>query len=232
MVNLPGNLFLSSTQTDAVCQLLDRATRQPRYQYPWEDLEGDLSRMARPHIPFVGYGSLLNSQSAARTLDGDTVRSRQPVIAFGARRIFNYKMPSNGGNYGPPVNDLALAALNVHLTGDIEDALNAVLVEVTAESIPKLRAREVGYDLEPVVCLYWNDLEERPILTYILQAPAEPRLGERRTSSTLEPHREYYQVCKTGAKEFGEPFLDFWLATTFLADGETAMGKWESTAFL
>ena len=231
MLQLPEGVRLGTEQTNAVCQLLEAAKQQLRYQYPWEGLEEDLSRMARPHIPFMSYGSLLNSQSAAQTLDDDTLHSRQPVIALGVRRIFNYEMSMNGGNYGPPTNDLASAALNVCLTGDIKDAVNGVLVEMTLEDIPALRTREIGYDLEPVVCLSWNELKKPPSLAFILQAPNEPRAGKKRTNPTLKPHRKYYQVCRDGAEEFGESFLNFWLATTFLADGVTAVGKWESTAF-
>ncbi|MDA2912528.1 hypothetical protein MYX77_00960 [Acidobacteriia bacterium AH_259_A11_L15] len=120
--------------------------------------------------------------------------------------------------------------MNVRLTGDINDAINGIMVEISVKDIPALQAREVGYDLAPIACLRWNDLEETPFVAYILCCPDEPRDGKRRTNDGLEPHREYYKVCRRGAAEVGEEFLRFWLSTTYLADGVTPVAQWEATA--
>jgi hypothetical protein len=231
MLELQQGVWLSAAQTKALSQRINEARRQPTYPYPWEGLEERLRRAGSSKILFVGYGSMLNSGSAARTISSESLRFRQPVIALGGRRLFNYEMRSDGGRYGPPTGHLDLAALNVRLTGLIEDAINGVLVEIPLSDIPALRAREVGYDLEPVACLGWEELEKPPFLAYILQAPDEPRAGKRRTNNSLEPHREYYRVCRNGAREFGELFLQFWLSTTYLADGITPVGDWEAKEF-
>lgn len=231
MLNLSQGVRLSAAQTRVLEQELEQARRQPSYQYPWKGLEEHLGRVAGSHIPFVGYGSMLNSESAARTFSTASMRSGQPVIAFGGRRIFNYEMRSDGGRYGPPSGALALAALNVRLTGKIDESVNGVLLEILVRDVSALRAREVGYDLEPVACLRWDELEKPPLLAYILQAPDEPRAGKRHTNDSLEPHREYYRVCRSGAREFGELFLRFWLSTTYLADGVTPVGNWEAAEF-
>ncbi len=231
MLNLPQGVRLSAAQTRLLSQKLEEARRHPSYRYPWEGLEERLERMACSHIPLVGYGSMLNSKSAALTINTASLRSGQPVIAVGGRRIFNYEMRSDGGRYGTPSAALALAALNVRLTGKIDDAVNGVLLEIPVMDISALRKREVGYDLEPVACLKWNELERPPFLAYILQAPDEKRAGKKRTNDALEPHRKYYRICRSGAREFGKSFLRFWLSTTYLADGLTPVGDWEATEF-
>ncbi len=230
MINLPEGIKLSKGQTRMVLKKFDEAQRESRYSYPWDGLEEKVKRMARSALPFVGYGSLLNSASAALTLSDEALRSRRPIIAFGARRIFNYAMGSAVGRYGKPKKNIDSAALNIRMTRSVKDTLNAVLIEIPLRDIPALMKREIGYDLEPVVCIDWNGLREYPFISYILVCPDETRLGKKRTDNDLLPHRKYYSVCREGAREFGEPFLRYWLSTTYLAEGVTPVAKWELTA--
>lgn len=230
IINLPGGITLSKGQIRMVLEKFDEAQRESCFSYPWEGLEKKVKRMERSSLPFVGYGSLLNSASAALTLSDETLRTRRPIIAFGVRRIFNYAMGPAVGRYGKPKQDIDSAALNIRMTRSVEDTLNAVLIEIPLSDIPTLRKREIGYDLEPVACVDWNGLQEWPFISYILLCPDEPRLGKKRTNNALLPHRKYYQVCREGAKESGELFLQYWLSTTYLADGVTPVAEWESTA--
>ena len=237
MINLPAGKTLSEKQIKLVLGKIDEARYAPRYSYEWkgEDsnevaLEEGLKHMPRSILPFVGYGSLLNSASASFTFKDEILRYRRPIIVFGARRVFNYSMGSVVERYGKPERDIDTAALNIRLTGSVEDTLNAILLELPLSEIPALREREIGYDLEPVACIDWNGLEKRFFVAYSLLCPDEPRLGKKRTDNSLMPHRNYYQVCKKGAKEFGEPFLQYWLSTTYLADGITLVNEWESIA--
>jgi hypothetical protein len=227
-----SGLDISQAQALAVSQKMEEALAEATHPYPWESLEQDLERRSLSTISVVAYGSLLNAASAAQTFrDSSPASPRRPVIAFGVRRIFNYEMPPGGGRYGPPTSPRANAALNIRTTADINDAVNGILVETTLEDIPALRAREVGYDLVPVACLGWNQTKEPPSLAYILSSPNEPRAGRKRTNDTLKPHREYYRVCRRGAAEVGKEFLNFWLSTTYLADGVTPVGQWEASEF-
>jgi hypothetical protein len=237
MINLPVGKTLSEKQTKLVLGKFDEAQYAPRYSYEWKGevsnevaLEESVKHMPRSILPFVGYGSLLNSASASFTFKDEILRYRRPVIVFGARRVFNYSMGPAVERYGKPEHDIDSAALNIRLTGSVEDTLNAVLIEIPLSEIPALRKREIGYDLEPVACIDWNGLEKRFFIAYLLLCPDEPRLGKKRTDNTLMPHRNYYLVCKEGAKEFGEPFLQYWLSTTYLADGITSVNEWESIA--
>jgi hypothetical protein len=129
--------------------------------------------------------------------------------------------------YGPPHNLLARAALNVRVTGNIQDAVNGLLWTISLGNLPALQARELDYDLIPVACLDWNHLETPPFLAFILCHPDKPKKGERHIEDCIEPHREYYRVCRNGAAAFGQKFLRFWLSTTYLADGTTPVTKWE-----
>lgn len=231
MVNLPS-IRVSSAQVTEVSRKVAEALREPPYPYPWwKTLEPELNRKGLSSISIVAYGSLLNSASAAKTFWGRPLGPRDPVIAFGARRIFNYQMSSGGGQYGPPTRPLARAALNTRITGNINDALNGVLLEISVGEIRAMQAREKGYDLLRVACLRWNAIEEPPFLAYILRCPDEPQSGRKRTNDELEPHREYYWRCRRGAGELGEEFLRFWLSTTYLADGVTPVAQWEASEF-
>ncbi len=229
-MNIQG-ISLSPAQAAEVSRKIAQAKGEQSYLYPWKFLERDLNRRGFSSISIVGYGSLLNSTSAGEILHDTPLGPRQPVIAFGTHRIFNYQMSPDGGRYGPPTKVLARAALNTRITGDINDAVNGVLLEIPVGDIPAIRKREFGYDLIPVACLGWNTLEKAPFLAYILRCPDKPRRGKKLTNDRLEPHREYYRVCRRGAAELGEEFLRFWLSTTYLADGITSMGQWEASEF-
>ncbi len=200
-------------------------TSTPRYIYSWPGLQADLERDGRESFPCVGYGSLVNRASAARTLRGER---KAVVIAFGVRRVFNLFMEDAGLNrYSLPANPKARAALNVISTGQSHDAVNGVLFDVATADIPTFRAREVGYDLIPVACIDWTRRDDPAFTAYILACPNEPRDGKVRTRRDIEPHVEYYELCRAGAAALGDEFLRFWLATTFLADGITPMTIWE-----
>jgi len=235
MISLPGVKTLKEKEFKLIQDKHNILYKQPRFSYNWtrsvgneKDLEEVISRGEMQSLPFVGYGSLLNTKSASLTLTPEVLKSRIPVIAFGARRIFNYSMGEAVTRYGVPENEIESAALNVRLTGSIHDTLNAVLINIPIEEIPKLRDREIGYDLEPIVCVRWNGNDNEPFIAYILQCPDNPRTGKVRTNNTLMPHRIYIQKCRDGAEEFGTQFLEFWLSSTYLANGITTIKEWES----
>jgi hypothetical protein len=185
-------------------------------------------------LPLVGYGSLLNQASAARTIHPSA--RRQPVTALGARRVFNHRLDNETlrrygaidkrRDPGSVVDPRAIAALNVIATGQPEDTLNGVLFEVPAADIPGLCGREEGYDLAPVVCVDFGLPAGGRFPAYILTCPDEPRGGFRRTDNGLTPHWPYLEVCLEGARAVSREFYEVFLATTFLADGRTSLAEW------
>jgi hypothetical protein len=230
MLNLHG-IQLGAEQTKTILHMMGEAAKEPKYRYPWERLEENLEARSVSEIAVVGYGSLVNGASAGQTLSERSLATSRPVIAFGARRLFNYEIPSDVDRYAPAIHPLAGAALNALPTGKIEDIVNGIVMKLPLTDIPAIRGREVGYDLIPVVCLEWNNPEKPPFLAYILCCFDEERGGIRRTNIKLEPHQGYYSVCRKGASEFGEEFLRLWLATTYLADGVTPVAEWEVSEF-
>ncbi len=210
---------ISAAAWGSVCRLTAELSSRPSIVYPWAGLEARLATERRP-LGLVGYGSLMNAASAARTLRPGA--ERRPVVAFGARRLFNYAMPDEAlARLGGRRGGRARAALNVYPTGDPLDAVNGVYLEVPAEDVPALRARERGYDLRAVACLSWDARGGGPFVGHVLCAPDAPRSGERHTDDTLEPQPEYARLCRDGDASFGEAFESFYLATTFLADRRT-----------
>ena len=224
MSDLLEQAGLTPGQIQAVRGMMVEAQRRPRFVYPWDRLETTLTNGVQS-LSVVGYGSLLNRSSSANTLSETALAARRPVLAFGVLRLFNYDLGTVSGRYGPPVAAESRAALNARVTGQIGDVINGVLVPVGLSDVDPFRGREVGYDLESVPCLDWEQ-QGSPFVAYVLCSPDEPRGGKTRTSPELEPHRAYYDVCHRGAGEFGEKFQDFWLASTFLGDEVTRVAEW------
>lgn len=224
--NLPG-VRPNASQLRAISEKMAEALQEPVYLYPWDSLERDLKTKGLSRFPIVAYGSLVNIESANVTLQDQSLIHHRPVIAFGARRLFNYKMPKNTRRYGSTTRHTR-AALNVQTTDNIDDVVNGILFEITLEEIPAIRAREIGYDLVPIATINWNENKDPPFLTYILRCPDELPMGKRLTSDQIVPHRQYYLICRRGARKVGEDFLRFWLDTTYLADGVTPISQWEA----
>jgi hypothetical protein len=218
---------LDNKTRESVLAMMEMARSSTCYPYPWHKLEdkSELGRNGTLHL--VVYGSLINTASAARTLSVEQIRQREPVIAFGTRRLFNYPIPEKDTTYRVSEPEDGTSALNVAMTGDINDLFNGVLVRVVPEDIPALRLREKNYDLVPVACTSWYRTEGKPFIAYTLCCPDQKCNGLTQTGEIILPNLEYYRVCRKGAAEFGDDFLRFWLSTTFLADGSTPVARWE-----
>lgn len=217
------DLKLSENMVSKVKDLLDGNTRYSK-KYPWEDLEEYLEKQNETTLKIIGYGSLINAQSAALTV---TAQTRIPVIAFGVYRIFNYVIPQDNPRYGLWDFPTRRAALNIEVTNKVSDFINGLLIEIPVSDIQALREREVAYDLIQVPCVLWDDMDQKPFYSYILYCPYQEYDGQEKTNYNLEPHTVYYQICRDGALSFGDDFLKCWKATSFIADGDSSMDKWE-----
>ena len=221
--NISNNLRIPDSLKVIVNVLLDGNTRYSK-QYPWEGLKEYLEKQNETKLKIIGYGSLLNARSAALTV---TAQKRTPVIAFGVNRVFNYVIPENNARYGVSDHPRRRAALNIMVTNKVSDFINGLLIEMPLSDIQALREREVAYDLIQVPCILWNNWNNKPFYAYILYCPYKEFDGEEKTSTNIEPHTVYYQVCRDGAQSFGDDFLKCWKSTTFLVDGNTSMEIWE-----
>lgn len=197
------------------------------FEYPWKDLETIVPTMSGGKLRLIGYGSLLNRDSAARTIKDTPPEGHPPVVAIGARRVYNYVIPEDRlkayGSYGSRER----AALNVDYTQSPADALNGRLVEVGPSDIPALRQREWGYDLRPVACLAWGHWESEPFIAFLLVAVQTEREGRPILDNDALPNPPYARLCRSGARAVSEGFLDLYLHTTWLADRRTSLFEWE-----
>lgn len=214
----------------ATARLADevRSCTRPSHPYPWDGLEAQLGASARA-LPLVGYGSLLNLQSAQRTIPRASTAGTALVIVAGGRRLFNYRMSGPAllryEGTAPP-NDSA--ALNVAHTRQPSHLFNGRLYSIPPAEIDALRQREVGYDLCPMPFVHWADPLGPAGTAYVLSCRSDGPYGESLIASTLLPPPGYYAVCRDAARSISAAFLDAFLATTYLADGITTAVRWEA----
>src|SRR5271154_1143838 len=113
-----------------------RVKSDPRcFKYPWEDFEKRIHELGTERLSLVGYGSLLNPQSAAKSVRNTPSNGHPPVVALGARRVFNYRMPDGiFEQYGAEPGARDRAALNAEPapTG----VINGRLIEFAVSDLP------------------------------------------------------------------------------------------------
>lgn len=198
------------------------------FVYPWAGLEDLVVHWPNDGLPLIGYGSLMNPASAARTIKDVPSVDHPPVLAAGARRIFHYAMSAGYMTvYGRPHEPREVAALNMMHTGSADDVFNGRLLYVSGSDIPALREREGGYDLKPVVCLPWGDWTGAVVRGFILTVSTAGADGRSLIDNTALPFPPYARVVRAGAGAVSEDFLRLYLRTTFLGDGKTDIATWE-----
>ena len=197
------------------------------WKYPWPELDQAVKSMPGGKLRLVGYGSLLNRESAARTIKDTPLSGHPPVLALGAKRVFDYIIPEARLNIYGRSEARERGALNVHFTASSSDALNGRLLLISIDDLAALREREFGYDLCPVSCLRWLDWQSAPFTGYVLSATQTHLDGRRILDDQVLPNPAYARVCREGARAVSEAFLRLYLRTTFLADGRTTLEQWE-----
>ena len=223
--------YLVQRADEARLELLEGVSS---FHYPFSlPLRYALDRQEKTTIPVLGFGSLMNTESASKTLSETALANRRPALAFGARRLFNYSVEKSK-QYGTPDRPNARAMLNTEASWTSQDMLNGVIIDVPRDQLKALCQREVGYDLIPVVAISWDEAkklgcENEPefFVAYILRATDKPHLGKKYTEDSIEPFTAYYQAVKEGAAEYGPDFLDLYMQTTYLADSKTNLYKYE-----
>lgn len=197
-----------------------RAPSRP-ITFPWSELDDILSSTG--YLSLAGYGSLMNSRSLAETVAVRDASHGMPIIARGAIRVFDYIIPSAFlKQYGVPDGSNECAALNLRWTGRQEDHFNARLVRVASTDLDLLREREHGYDLVPVALERWHKADRPPATGYALCAPPSTT-KEALTNPRSLPCAPYLEKCLQGASEVSTHFRDFFIHSTYLADGQTPL---------
>lgn len=208
----------------------------PFFQYPNEGYPLIYDRISSKHVLVFGYGSLMNKESAARSVKYETLRSMQPAIAFGVKRLFNYRM-ADASHWGAKFHRKEKAMLNLAQTLNIGSMANGVAFEVDAEDLKKLVAREAGYDLVPILVASWKDVlqQNKDIsiqVAYTFVAVNELRNHIAYTSTEFYPVLGYLHAVQEAALTYGNEFANFWNETTYLANGTTKIKGWDGVTFM
>lgn len=189
--------------------------------YPYSALEN------KP-LTIFAHGSLIDQNSAAKTFSDETLMTRTPALAFGLRRVFDRDVPiETAPHWGTPIHPRARGMLNVYPSQQ-GDMVNGVLMEVQPSDFNPLRAREIGYDLIPVVVAVWDEYLQTPSpdyrIAYTLHAPEESPY----TNPKVLPRPGYYEMARDAAKKFGPAFYKLWMQSTYLADKRTPISDWDA----
>jgi cation transport regulator ChaC len=208
----------------------------PFYQYPNEGHQEIINHFPSSKVLVFGYGSLMNKVSAARSMKPEAVDSMEPAIAFGVKRLFNYKV-TDPSRWGREQNRKERAMLNLAQTLNIGYMANGVVLEVDAEDLTSLVSRETGYDLVPILVTSWNDaLNQNPEIevrvAYTFVAVNELRNNTSYTSTEYYPVIGYLHAVQEASQAYGPEFAAFWNATTYLADGTTPIAGWDEVTFM
>lgn len=208
----------------------------PFYRYPNVGHEETLKYYPTRKILVFGYGSLMNKVSAARSIKAEAVDSMETAIAFGVKRIFNYKAAKTV-HWGADQHPQERAMLNLMQTLNISSLANGVTIEVDVEDFSSLVQRETGYDLVPILVMRAADMEnENPEpeirVAYTFVAVNELRNHVNYTHTKYYPVRGYLHAVQEAAATHGEKFACMWNRTTYMADGTTTIGEWDQKTFV
>lgn len=212
-----------------------RLATYPSLQYPNRGYEKILEKYADDKVLLFGYGSLMNKASASKSLKPEAVESMVPVVAFGVKRIFNYKA-SKVDQWGRNLDPLERAMLNLIPTTTYNSIVNGVVMKVDQEDFRRLVQREVGYDLMPILIADWDSViaESSSVeikVAYTFIVPDETRNGIDYTQTKYYPVRGYLHASEDGASAFGKTFLKLFDYTSFLANGTTRVYQWDQKDF-
>ncbi len=235
----PAKLWDDAYQKDLMTKVgrgLPELVTFPFFRFPNENHEIVEKLFSNGKILVFGYGSLMNKVSAARSVKQESVDGMQSAIAFGVKRIFNYKAKKTD-HWGANQHHKEKAMLNLVQTFNISSMANGVVIEVDAEDLGRLVQRETGYDLVPILVANWSDvLSQNPdlkmVIAYTFVATNELRNHLDYTSTEFYPVRGYLHAVQEAAATFGEDFAQMWNETTFLADGTTTVSDWDQLTFI
>jgi len=200
----------------------------PTYTYPYCDLEEMMNREGKETIQVFSYGSLLDYDSARKTLSPKTMITGQKAVAMGVRRVFDRDVPVDPTHdWGVPCDPNSRAMLNLHATGNPDDITNGVIYQLRIEDIPAVREREHGYDLKPILVSTWenymNGDKSEYFIAYTFHSPKESHF----THDNIYPRPGYYELTRDAAKERGPDFYQMWIESTYLSDEVTPISEWE-----
>lgn len=215
----------SSQETQTFDRCAEELSQWPSYPYPYSNLPEEFAKLGKRSLLLFSYGSLMDVDSAKKSLSSKTVASRRPALGFGIKRIFNRDVSIKPlSSWGTPCDSNARAMLNVQPTEFPQEFVNGILIEIPLNEVCALLKREEGYDLIPIVAADWEDLVNEKVhcqIAYTLHATSDY------TSQEIFPRPGYYEKTRDASAQFGPLFLLLWENTTYMADGNTPIALWE-----
>ncbi len=190
--------------------------------YPWKELLNNID-----NFYLFGYGSLINEYSYS--VDMKKSNGLIPVIGYGVKRILNYDpdeiVRSRPLYQDPERGEKYFAAFNVEYTANEKDKVNGVLRKIEKSDFASFIARERGYSMVKIKCTSFEKESNETFEAFTLCAP-EFFENRKLINNQLLPNVPYYKICREGASQISEEFLQMWLETSFLGDGRNVM-EWE-----
>ena len=204
--------------------------RAEEYSYPWS-LESLFPR-SDSRISLVGYGSLINFNSACRTFSSATVRKARPVIVLNARRIYEYVMSPRGREvYGAAVCESQCGVLNARPSDTPTDWFNGMEFSLGHSDMRALVSRESSYDLIPAWTIPWAASDNLPKVSYFLSCRTSSFQGRRMIDPDLFPHPQYHAVCEQGCRDISSNFLRAFYTSTWIRNDRCIDSEWLQKAF-
>lgn len=176
-------------------------------------------------IPIIGYGSLMNPDSAKVTISSeDAVVNMEPVRIPGYERVFNVNLERDGSRRRRENDgDKDWAVLNIQKSDS--KSMNAVVLNLDLEDFQNLRQRERAYSLVPVMTEVYTNAnvvsQPQASIAYAWIVTDPNFLG----TTEIKPIPLYYRLVAealstdTVIAKFGEKFFEDYLDTTALANG-------------
>lgn len=207
--------------------------KYPKLAYPItkNQLEVIFQLFKKSEVEIIGYGSLIHPASALKTVSQQAIQTFQPIVAFGAKRVFERDV-ARVAHWGKQIRMNDTGMLNIFPTQNLRSMFNGISMKVDINELFQLTEREIGYDLIPLVTLNWNDAINENNLTpaffigYAFSASDQPRQGKIYISTCVNPVPGYSYASMEGAEHYGKAFLNFWIDTTLLADRKTPFILW------
>ena len=168
----------------------------------------------------------MDKTSAGRTLSQQALDSSCAACAHGVKVLYNRAVPYEQiPHWGLPLKEEAVAMLNSLVTYKREDMAQGVLIDIPLQDIKALLAREIGYDLIPVLVRPGNC--DSGSTGFKVACTLSAKTPGKYTDSKVTPRCGYYQIVKKAAQSNGKAFYSFWYKNTYLADGDTTLEEYE-----
>lgn len=172
----------------------------------------------RPRVAVIVYGSILDPDDLAELFDNIQERAI-PIMISGFTRVFNQE-----ASWRETKGD-QMAVLNV-IRAD-EGQFNGVLVtDLSRAEFQEFRKRERGYRLVEVESHEINSYDSANIEAEVVSNRPDIETQDliltttgTKTRSDISPINSYVKLCRDGAKQWGEEFLQDFLETTKLNSG-------------